>query len=115
MGLTLEDIKDDEMIVVERENAQDLYIYKEELEDTLKHYDGIKAIYSTSIQDFDFGIDNIEQMLENIGDNMYEGWVENMLIDLENDPIVLKFIDKMFEVYNQNVCYIKEELLQSFE
>lgn len=115
MGLTLEDIKDDEIIVLELENAEDLYIYKEELEYVLTDYDGVKAIYSTSVQDFDFGIDNIEQMLENIGDNMYEGWVENMLIDLENDPIVLKFIDKMFEAYNRNVCYIKEELLQSFE
>lgn len=115
MGLTLADINDDEMIVVEREGAQDLYIYKEELEDTLKHYDGIKAIYSTSVQDFDFGIDNIEQILENIGDNMHEGWVENMLADLENNMIVRDFIDEMHEIYNQNVSYVKEELLQSFE
>lgn len=102
--IKLSDLKDDVKIIDENYNVYTVEDVKNDLS-----YFKRKKIYTTiEYQASIDALDMIKSAIESEYDNMYEGWNENILNDIEEEDILKMqaiFNDILNRNKDQNVCY----------
>lgn len=105
----LSELKDEDMLIVDgyvmskEDFLNDLEFYKNEVN---------KVYTTTQYKAHIDGWDMLESALESEYDNMYEGWLDNIVSDVTDEDIkdIQDILDRiLFRSESTNICYIEDE------
>lgn len=103
------DLSDDDLLLVEYFKSDIPWVVSKHdfliSDDYLKNgCNNVKSIYTASKRVINFNINSIIKDLED-NEYAYDGWAENVLSDIENNPIAKRGIEEINKILQNNEVY----------